>query len=91
MLLTRENKFPEIICTDLNNNAFSENYKALASGRSDAFKEKGSGFGSTYQFPFFPLRIDFIFTASNIKVVEFETHDVRFSDHNPISAIIQWP
>ena len=88
-LLSNSNKFPEIICTDLNNNAFSESYKNLSKNRIDAFNEKGSGFGSTYQFPFFPLRIDYIFISSEIRVLDFVTHDIELSDHNPISAKLQ--
>ena len=54
--------FPEIICTDLNNNAFSESYRALSKGMKDSFLLKGDGFGATYRFPYFPLRIDYILT-----------------------------
>ena len=88
-MLSDSNKFPEIICTDLNNNAFSESYKNLSKNRIDAFNEKGSGFGSTYQFPFFPLRIDYIFISPEIRVLDFITHDIELSDHKPISAKLQ--
>ena len=85
------NRYPEIICTDLNNNAFSESYHSISKGRLDAFTEKGNGFGATYQFPYFPLRIDYIFTSKNIKVLDFKTHNIKLSDHKPISAVLQWP
>ncbi len=77
--LSNSNKFPEIICTDLNNNAFSESYKNLSKNRIDAFSQKGRGFGSTYQFPFFPLRIDYIFISPEIRVLDFITHDIELS------------
>lgn len=89
--LIDKNKFPEIICTDLNNNAFSDIYNFISKGRSDAFMEKGSGFGSTYRFPFFPLRIDYIFTSKNIAVLDFKTYEIDLSDHKPILAKLQWP
>jgi endonuclease/exonuclease/phosphatase family metal-dependent hydrolase len=89
--LAKSNTFPEIICTDLNNNAFSESYKNLSKNRLDTFKEKGQGFGSTYQFPYFPLRIDYIFTTSNITILDYITHEVKFSDHKPISVVLQFP
>ena len=89
--LIDKNKFPEIICTDLNNNAFSDIYNFISKGRNDAFLEKGSGFGSTYRFPFFPLRIDYIFTSKNITVLDFKTYDIDLSDHKPILAKLQWP
>ena len=89
--LSQSNKFPEIICTDLNNNAFSESYKNLSKNRLDTFKEKGQGFGSTYQFPYFPLRIDYIFTTTNITTLDYITHEVELSDHKPISVVLQFP
>lgn len=89
--LIHKNKLPEIICTDLNNNSFSDIYNFISKGRNDAFLEKGSGFGSTYRFPFFPLRIDYIFTSKNIKVLDFKTYDIDLSDHKPILAKLQWP
>lgn len=89
--LSNQIRYPEIICTDLNNNAFSENYRFLAQGRKDGFIEKGEGFGATYQFPYIPMRIDFILTHPNIQIIDFKTHRVKLSDHKPISAILQWP
>ena len=83
--------FPEIICTDLNNNAFSKSYRALSKGMKDSFLAKGSGFGATYQFPYFPLRIDFILTDPKMKTISFKTHSVKLSDHKPISVSIEWP
>ena len=83
--------FPEIICTDLNNNAFSASYRALSKGMKDSFLLKGDGFGATYQFPYFPLRIDYILTDPIIKTISFKTHSVKLSDHKPISVTIEWP
>lgn len=80
--------YPEVICTDLNNNAFSASYKALKKDRMDSFTGSGSGLGATYRFLLYPLRIDFIFNSSDLKVVEFNTHQVKLSDHKPISAKI---
>ena len=85
------NAYPEIICTDLNNNAFSASYRTLSNGRKDTFIEKGTGFGATYQFPYFPLRIDYILTDPKMKTISFKTHSVNLSDHKPISVGIEWP
>ena len=83
--------FPEIICTDLNNNAFSASYRALSKGMKDSFLAKGTGFGSTYQFPYFPLRIDYILTDPKMKTISFKTHSIKLSDHKPISVSLEWP
>ena len=83
--------FPEIICTDLNNNAFSASYRALSKGMKDSFLAKGEGFGATYQFPYFPLRIDYILTDPKMKTISFKTHSIKLSDHKPISISLEWP
>ena len=86
----QKNKHPTIICTDLNNNAFSRVYKRLKADRLDAFDLSGDGLGATYKLAYFPFRIDFIFTDQKFKVINFKTHDLKLSDHKPISALLQW-
>lgn len=84
--ISESNLYPDIICTDLNNNAFSNAYKEIKKSRVDTYLEKGTGFGATYHFSFVPMRIDFIFASSKLKVIDFETHEVKLSDHKPISV-----
>jgi endonuclease/exonuclease/phosphatase family metal-dependent hydrolase len=86
----QKNKYPTIICTDLNNNAFSGVYKRLKDDRLDAFVLSGDGLGATYKLAYFPFRIDFIFTDQKFKVIYFKTHDLKLSDHKPISALLEW-
>jgi len=74
-----------IICGDFNNTAFSWAYKQLKKGKNDAFEEAGKGFGNTFVFPF-PFRIDFILTDKEIEVNNFKTYKVKYSDHYPIMA-----
>jgi len=45
----------------------------------------GKGFGNTFDFPF-PFRIDFILTDEEIEVNNFKTYKVKYSDHYPIMA-----
>lgn len=87
--LSKLNSYPEIICTDLNNNAFSRAYKEIQKTRVDGFLERGAGFGATYDFLNMPMRIDFIFTSPKLRVVDFETHGVKLSDHKPISVRLE--
>jgi len=84
--LSQSSPYPEVICTDLNNNAFSVPYKLLSKSRVDSFTEAGTGLGATYYFSSLPLRIDFIFTSKALTVIDYETHEVKLSDHRPISA-----
>lgn len=85
-LQTSQHSYPEIICADLNNNAFSAPYQTLKKDRIDSFTEQGSGLGATYNFLMLPLRIDFIFNSPDLKVTDFKTYRVKLSDHKPISA-----
>ena len=79
-----------LICTDLNNNAFSKSYKLMKANRKDAFEEAGRGLGTTFWFSYFPFRIDYIFAAPSLRVLDFKTYkQIDFSDHKPIMAIVQ--
>lgn len=78
---------PTIICGDLNNSAFSYVYRSIRGDRKDAFEEAGSGFGKSYNYKYYPARIDYIFTDEKLKVKEFKTFDTfSNSDHFPIMA-----
>ncbi len=79
-----------IVCTDLNNNAFSKPYKLLSSNYKDSFAQKGSGFGTTYEISSIPFRIDFILVDPRLEVISFETYDLSLSDHRPISAVVKF-
>lgn len=84
------NENPSLICVDLNNTAFSEAYRKLCGSHQDAFVEAGQGFGSTYSLGGIPYRIDFIFSSKRLRIINYETHRVKLSDHRPISAKFRW-
>lgn len=76
---------PIIICGDMNNSAFSYVYRSIKGNLNDTFEEAGSGFGKTYNFRYYPGRIDYIFADSGMKVKSFENFpDFVNSDHFPI-------
>ena len=77
-----------IICGDFNNTAFSYVYRKIKGDLNDTFKTAGNGFGGTYDFKFFPLRIDFIFSDDAFSVNEFKAYDEHYSDHYPIMATL---
>lgn len=89
-IIDQNNKYPSIICTDLNNNAFSNSYSRLKNDRFDAFSLSGGGLGATYKLAYFPFRIDFIFTDPKFNVINFYTYDLELSDHKPISTLLEW-
>jgi len=81
-------RYKMIISGDLNNTAFSYVYKQIKGNMNDTFKEAGNGFGRTYEFRFFPVRIDFIFSDEAFSVNGFKTFDQHYSDHYPIMATL---
>ena len=77
-----------IICGDFNNTAFSYVYRKIKGDLNDAFKAAGNGFGRTYDFKFFPIRIDFILADKRFAVNKFKTFDKHYSDHYPIMSAL---
>ncbi|WP_299555602.1 endonuclease/exonuclease/phosphatase family protein [Seonamhaeicola sp.] len=77
-----------VICGDFNNTAFSYVYRKIKGDLQDTFKAAGSGFGRTYDFKFFPVRIDFIFADEAFSVNGFESYTEPYSDHFPIMTTL---
>lgn len=86
LLHKKQCPYKMIICGDFNNTAFSYVYKEIKGDLNDAFKEAGNGFGRTYEFKFFPVRIDYIFYQPELEITSFKTFDEKLSDHYPIMA-----
>lgn len=82
--------YKTIVTGDFNNTAYSYIYrKVKGDDLLDAFEEAGNGFGRTYDFKFFPMRIDFILADEEFTVNGFKTYDVKLSDHYPIKATLK--
>ena len=75
-----------IICGDLNNTAYSWAYHKVKDDFLDTFIEAGKGFGKTFSFKKYPLRIDFILVDPIFKVNHHQNFDKELSDHEPIMA-----
>ncbi len=73
-----------IICGDFNNTAYSYVYNLIKGDLVDTFVDAGNGFGRTFDFKYFPVRIDFILADSNFNINHFKTFDIKLSDHYPI-------
>ncbi|WP_439151500.1 endonuclease/exonuclease/phosphatase family protein [Winogradskyella sp.] len=83
-----ECKHRVIVAGDFNNTAYSYVYKEIKGDLVDTFQEAGNGFGCTFDFKFFPVRIDFILADESITVNGFDNYDVKYSDHYPIKATL---
>lgn len=94
-----------LICGDMNENPVSYAYRTLAKGLKDAFMERGVGLGRTYSGFFPAYRIDYIFcraaldpatgkvsdeTDARLDTRHFEVGAVDYSDHRPITAVINF-
>lgn len=85
--LVKSSPHKMLLMGDFNNTAYSYIYRELLSaGLFDAYKVAGNGFGRTFDYQFFPLRIDFIMADENLEVLNFENYEIPYSDHFPISA-----
>jgi endonuclease/exonuclease/phosphatase family metal-dependent hydrolase len=80
-----------ILAGDLNDPPQSYTYEVFSSLTKDAFRERGSGIGTTYAGRIPLLRIDYIFVDKSLDVATFEIEKDRFSDHYAVSADIEWP
>lgn len=84
LLHKKKSPYKMIICGDFNNTVYSYVYKEIKGDLVDAFEKAGNGFGRTFDFKYFPIRIDFILVDKTFAVNNFKTYDEKFSDHFPI-------
>lgn len=78
-------QYPIIICGDMNNSAFSYVYRNIRGTLQDTFEEAGKGFGRTYNFRYYPARIDYIFADQTMTVKSYRDFpEFEYSDHYPI-------
>ncbi|MFN5318138.1 MAG: endonuclease/exonuclease/phosphatase family protein [Bacteroidia bacterium] len=79
--------YPFIVCGDFNDTPNSYSYHQIAQDLGDAYREAGSGLGTTYigMIPF--LRIDYIlYTKEKFDALNFKLIKKKLSDHYPLTA-----
>ena len=89
----KESPYPIVFCGDFNNMAFSYVYRQIkeAGNLKDTFVEKGSGFGATHNFKYFPTRIDFTLVSDKVKVNSHKVVKTKsWSDHYPIITTLSF-
>jgi endonuclease/exonuclease/phosphatase family metal-dependent hydrolase len=82
--LADQSPYPAIICGDFNETPMSRTYKTLSYGRTDAFVERGFGFGSTFTGKIPLLRIDYVLTHKKFEHLQYETFKPPLSDHKAV-------
>ncbi len=81
--------YPVIICGDMNNSAFSYVYRIIRGDLQDSFAVAGNGFGKSYDFKYYPARIDYIFADKKFLVKHFDNFpEIVDSDHFPIFTVL---
>ncbi len=78
--------YPFVIAGDFNDTPASFAVNKMASGLKNAFREKGSGFCTTYNGDFPNFQIDYILAHPNFKVINYKVFKKKLSDHYPIRA-----
>ena len=87
----KNTSYPVIVCGDFNDTPFSYAYQRLSDILKDAFRNSGRGMSITYKNVLMPLRIDYIFYSSKFKSFNYRTHNIKLSDHKPISIELVLP
>ncbi len=82
--------YPKIVCGDFNNTQFSHVYRTIKADLRDSFREKGVGFGKTFDFMGVPMRIDFILVDETLQVMTHQNFEVSLSDHFPIMSTVRF-
>ncbi len=81
-----ESPYRVIVCGDFNDTPASYSYQTLSAALEDAFVSSGKGVGRTYVGDLPSFRIDYILHSPSMKAYNFETIDLPYSDHLPISC-----
>ena len=79
--------YPVIVCGDFNETPQSYAYRLITKNVNDSFKEKGSGFGTTYAGSIPALRIDYILSDKTFKIINNNVLKKSYSDHYPVISV----
>ncbi len=82
-------RYPILVCGDFNNTQFSNVYRTIKGDLNDSFRERGAGYGRTFNFKYYPLRIDFILADPKFEVRSHTNFNVVLSDHFPVKATLR--
>lgn len=86
---TKTAPIPYIVAGDFNDTPLSYSVNKLATGMTNAFVEKGKGWGVTYNGAFPNFQIDYIMASQEFQVKNFHIVPKKLSDHYPIWSDLQ--
>lgn len=82
-------QIPYIIAGDFNDTPASFAVKQLTGDLNNAFKQKGSGLGITYNGKFPNFQIDYIATTKDFKIINYQVTREKLSDHYPVRSDLE--
>lgn len=85
----KKSPYPVVVCGDFNDTPLSYSYRLIRENLEDAFVNSGFGIGNTYVHSLSTFRIDYILHSPQIKSYQFETPQVKLSDHYPIKCLLE--
>jgi len=84
-------RLPYVVAGDFNDTPASYATTRMTDSLYNAFYEKGSGFGKTYNGKFPNFQIDYIACTKNIQVMNYKIIKARLSDHFPVRSDLRLP
>jgi len=90
MYLVKDNSlhcpYPYIVSGDFNDTPSSFAVNQMAKGLKNVYREKGSGFGRTYNGDFPNFQIDYIMTSPQFDIEDYQIIEKKLSDHYPVRS-----
>ncbi|WP_026896941.1 endonuclease/exonuclease/phosphatase family protein [Daejeonella oryzae] len=87
---TEELNSPFVVVGDFNDTPVSFTVNYMSDGLKNAFREKGSGFGITYNGEFPNFQIDYILVSKEVNVKNYLIIDKKLSDHYPVRSDLEF-
>jgi endonuclease/exonuclease/phosphatase family metal-dependent hydrolase len=86
IIASHKNNSPHklIVAGDFNTNQFSSVYHTIKGDLTDSFTSVGSGYGKTFDFKYFPMRIDFLLSDPGFEIAYHKSFPLHLSDHFPV-------
>ena len=79
-----DSPYKVIVVGDFNTNQFSSVYHTIKGDLTDSFTSLGSGYGKTFDFKYFPMRIDFLLSDPGFESAYHKSFPLHLSDHFPV-------
>lgn len=83
---SQQTEIPYLIAGDFNDTPLSFAVNHVGRGLQNAFREKGQGWGITYNGDFPNFQIDYLLASPGFEIRQFEIVRKKLSDHYPIWA-----